>query len=159
MNQLMQKIRRSVLTLAVSSGTAIVPGTALATSGVLDAVGLFKLTEDHHGMIWMHSYATLDCQGHFIYNDDQGAFCGQFFDQECGILALNVREVKVINCKARNFEMGLYARDVNHLEMVSFDARHNDEGFQLLRVDNRFGGYVFKDGYYSFNDAEGADID
>ena len=42
--------------------------------------------------------------------------------------------------------------------MTSFDARHNDDGFQLLHVDNRFGGYVFKDGYYSFNYAEGAEM-
>src|SRR5262245_28746589 len=83
---------------------------ASATSGIM-YVGITTLTEDHYGTIVLAGDDTrLDCNGHYIYNSDQPAICGDAGNQRCGVLVDWVDHGYVINCGVVGFDIGVDVR-------------------------------------------------
>ena len=92
--------------LSVSAGTLMVSlalvSSALGSSGFMTITGNTRLTEDHHGNIWIGADSvTLDCAGHAVTSAEGQLGTG------VGITVNSHSDVKIRECRVSGFATGI----------------------------------------------------
>ena len=149
---------------ALLGGTAsalamlLASANASATSGIMYA-GITTLTEDHYGTIVLAGDDTrLDCAGHYIYNSDQPAICGDEGTERCGVLVDWVDHGYVINCGVVGFDIGVDVRFSDRTTIRSNLIGGNTVGMRFYQYFGSQFSFIM-DNWVIYNGEEGLNID